>query len=565
MELSNYAQEIIESRYLWENEKTWNDLVDRVSRECAKNEQKDQEKWYEAFKYAIGNMYFIPAGRILRNLGKLRPSTSNCNVLSIEDNIESIGETLKNFLIIASHGGGTGINFSPLRPKGAPLKTKGGFSSGLVSFIEMFNNCGERIETGGSRRGAGIALCDISHPEVIDFINAKIKHNKLNQFNISVIINTSFIKAVENNEDWEFKFVGKSYGKTRAREIWNLILKNMLEHSEPGLINWDNLKKNNSYYFSPITCVNPCGEVGLGNLETCNLASLVLPFFISNKNTNWQKLSETIKTIVRFLDNIIDLSYYPIVGQEIAVKNARRIGVGTMGLADFLFIKEIRYGSDRSINEIERLYKFIRDEVYIASIELAIERGTFPKYNRSDYTDASFIKKLPPKIRMMIKDHGIRHVSSLSCQPTGTSSLIPGVVGGIEPLPYKGYIRKDGVGERIYVHPLNKTSANEEWFVDSYDLKPEEHLDVQSVIQKYTDGGISKTILVPADTTEKKLSKILLEFINDIKGCTLYRDESREKQVYYRMSDKEIKDYLNTAETELDATDVDCKDGTCDI
>jgi len=565
VELSNYAQEIIESRYLWENEKTWSDLVDRVSRECAKNEQKDQEKWYEAFKYAIENMYFIPAGRILRNLGKLRPSTSNCNVLSIEDNIESIGETLKNFLIIASHGGGTGVNFSNLRPKGAPLKTKGGTSSGLVSFIGMFNECGKRIETGGQRRSAGMALCDVSHPEVIDFINAKVEHNQLDQFNISVIVNSIFLRAVEENKNWEFKFAGKTYGDMKARELWSMILKNMLEHSEPGIINWDNLRKNNSYYFSPIEATNPCGELPLDNKGVCNLAALNLTRFLFNRNTNWQKLSEVIKIAVRFLDNIVDLAYYPVDGQEIVVKNARRIGLGTMGLADYLFAKEVRYGSDRSLIEIERLYKFIRDEAYITSIELAQEKGAFPKYSRSEYASSSFIRKLPTKIRLMIKEYSIRNCVILAAQPTGTSSLIPGVVGGIEPLPYKGYIRKDGIGERIYVHPLNKINSRDDWFVDSYDLKPEEHLEVQIAVQKFIDSGVSKTIILPANATEKGLSKILLEAIWDLKGITIYRDESREKQVYYRMNDKEIKDYLSIAETELDTTDVDCKDGTCEI
>jgi len=1356
MELSANAQKIAESRYFWDNETKWDHLAERICRENAKNEGDKAEKYYGEFYSIIEPLDFIPAGRILRNLGKLRPSTSNCNFLPLEDSIESIGETLKNYLIISSYGGGNGIDFSALRPKGAPLITKGGNSSGLVSFMEIFNHAGKRIETGGARRSAGIALCHISHPEIREFINAKIKHNKLTQFNISVIVDSGFLKAVEEDNEWDLKFAGKVYETVRARELWDMILNNMLEHSEPGLINWDNLRKNNSYYFSPIRGVNPCvtgntlvavadgrgnvpikqladegkdvpvfcsdsnnnvtvrlmrnpritgykerilkitlndgsiirctenhgilmldgtykradelkendrlhhavkfhasfkdvflransrsqdyvwwnvgkstnkaehriiaefnlgrklkpgeivhhndfnglnnewvnlepmlkkdhdklhaqdmlgrnnpvnrfpeknwlikqnwsgknngrwtgltpeeifqiaidlmrnigrkvtkdewqkycktnsipwsncafgkyksassmlkaaakeagvymkgyelkayrkflvlkdttdldvffengsiwvnkqcencgrifsvkwhrreqsycstrcagtskaaflgqvkyamekgykhrmmnynivsieedgyedvyngtvdefhnfyvmvsesktengkkkfnyinnlqcGELPLEEFGCCNLGALVLPHFIINKNTDWKKLSRTIKIAVRFMDNVIDLAYYPIPQQEIVVKNARRIGLGTMGLADYLFMKEIRYGSERAIAEVEKLYRFIRDEAYIASVELAKEKGAFPKYNRIDYASASFVRKLPAKIRMLIKENSIRNVTLTTAAPTGclvdgtlisseigtkrikekkkinlrvgrgrnstksdfkdvhikayydqgiaktksiktkhgyklqgtfdhkvrvltdgngyswkslgdiekgdlvvlkkgflydkrqtwlsdhkaellgyymadgwwtvngrshrlyfetsnnneaeyisnliyksfgdvfkikvykrdrldsksvrleignkqlydwfqkhgcikygainafipdiilsgslnniisfisgyhrgnghirkednrigfttisetmanqiqtillglgfvshlketkennsiiegrevfargkayrisvnrynsvkllkllynidvslpkngdreliiltpdelmhfnsqhlsytkdrfssnnnvicttkanyisridsmnwfvkndlcfdvvsetnvydnmhvndleiyedshtyiangfithnTTSLLADVVGGIEPLPFKGYLRSDRVSDRIYIHPLCKEHYDSEWFVDSYDLKPEEHLEMQSTIAKYLDGSVSKTILLPKSSTAEDLSKILLEYIYDLKGVTVYRDESREKQVYYRMSRKEKRD-----------------------
>ena len=566
MELSDNARKIAEARYFWDNEKGWGDLADRICRENAKKE-REYNKYYEEFYSIIEPMDFIPAGRILRNLGKLRPSTSNCNFLPLEDSIESIGETIKNYLIISSYGGGNGIDFSALRPKDAPLITKGGNSSGLVSFMEIFNYAGKRIETGGQRRSAGIALCHISHPEIKEFINAKIKHNKLTQFNISVIVDSSFLKAVEEDNGWDLKFAGRVYETVRARDLWNMILDNMLEHSEPGLINWDNLRKNNSYSFSPVRGVNPCGELPLEEFGCCNLGALVLPHFIVNKNTNWQKLSRAIKIAVRFMDNIIDLAYYPIPQQEIVVKNARRIGLGTTGLADYFFMKEIRYGSERAVAEIEKLYRFIRDEAYIASAELAREKGAFPKYNRIDYSSASFIRKLPAKIRMFIKENSIRNVTLLTAAPTGTTSLLADVVSGIEPLPFKGYLRSDRVGDRIYVHPLCKDHYNDEWFVDSYDLKPEEHLEMQSVIAKYLDGSVSKTILLPESSTVKDLSEMLLEYIYDLKGVTVYRDKSREKQVYYRLDKEEIEKYLKegNVSTSLSDEDAQCKSGACEI
>lgn len=566
-ELSEYGTEIAKDRYFWSNENTWMDLTTRVSRENVKNERNDQDKWYEEFYDIIGNMYFIPGGRILRNIGKLKPSTSNCNFLSIGDSIESIGETLANYMTISSYGGGTGLNFSTLRPKGATLVTKGGKSTGMLSFLEIFDYAGQRIETGGQRRAAGICLLDVSHPEIIDFINAKVKHDKLTQFNISVIITSSFLKAVESNDSWEFKFAGKSFGSMMARDLWNLILTNMLEHGEPGLVNWDNLRKNNTYSFSQIEGTNPCSELPLENLGVCNLGSLVLPNFITGKRTDWQKLSRVIKLSVRYLDNIIDLAYYPITGQEIVVKNARRLGLGTMGLSDYLFTKEIRYGSEQSLVEIDKLYKFIRDEAYIASCELAKEKGAFPKFDKVDFMNASFVRKLPLKIRRMIKEYSIRNSVLITSPPTGSTSLLAGVVSGIEPLPFRGYKRVDGVGERVYVHPLCKTSFNEEWFVDSTDLKPEDHLEVQALIQKYSCNGVSKTVLIPENMTVDNLSEVLLEAIKDLKGVAVYRDNSRKEQIYYKLSKKEIREYIDKSDTfkELDADDVSCKDGMCEI
>jgi ribonucleoside-diphosphate reductase alpha chain len=408
-------------------------------------------------------------------------------------------------------------------------------------------------------------MCFVGHPEIFDFINAKTVEGRLDQFNISVIVNNEFLKKVEANADWNLKFAGKLYKTVKAREIWSLILKNMLEHAEPGLINWDNLVKNNSYYFSPIAGVNPCGELPLENYGVCNLGALNLPRFIVQKNVNLQRLAAVIRTAVRFLDNVIDLAYYPISQQESVVKNARRIGLGTMGLADYLFMKNLRYGSEDSLTEVERLYKFIRNEAYLASIELAKEKGAFPMYNKLDFTSASFVRKLPAKIRMEIKEYTIRNSTLLAAAPTGTTSLLAGVVGGIEPLPYKGYIRKDGVSERTYIHPLCKDNYDQPWFVDSYGLKPEDHLEIQTIIQKYVDSGVSKTIIMPEKAGAKKLSDLLLEYIYDLKGVTVYRDGSRKEEVYTRLNRKEVFERLEDASSEMDEIDQSCATGACEL
>jgi len=567
VELSENAYEILKARYLWDTETSWEDLVNRVCSEVAKNERSDQERWFEEFKSIMLPMYFVPAGRILRNIGKLKPSTSNCNFLPIEDSIESIFDTLKHYGIISSYGGGSGINFSSLRPKGTLLVTKGGHSSGMISFIEMFNFCGKYIETGGQRRSAAIGLCDISHPEIFDFIKAKSIEGRLDQFNISVILNKVFLNAVETDDIWELKFAGKVYEKIKARELWHMILTNMLEHAEPGLINWDNLKKNNSYSFAPIAGVNPCGEIGLENWGVCNLGAVVLPKLLVNKNLNRKLLSKVIRIAIRFMDNIIDIAYYPIPQQDQVVKNARRIGLGTMGLADYLFMKQIRYGSEQCLDELNRLYSFIRNEAYIASSDLAKEKGAFPKYDKLAFSNASFVKKLPASIRLLIKEQAIRNTTLLSAQPTGTTALLADVVGGIEPLPFKGYRRVDGVGERVYISPFASENYDADWFVDSCDLRPEEHLEVQAILQKYIDSAVSKTIILPKDSTVDDLSKFLLEWIYDLKGVCVYRDESREKQVYYRLNRDEIKKALkdSTVSSSLSEEDITCKDGTCEI
>lgn len=567
MDLSTNAHAVATSRYFWDNENTWEDLAVRVSREIAKLERDPltfQREYYEA----LMELDFIPAGRILRNIGKLKPSTSNCNFLPIDDNIESIAETLKNYLIISSYGGGTGINFSALRPKGTPLTTKGGASSGLVSFIEMFNDAGKRLETGGQRRAAGIGLCAVSHPEIEDFIAAKVEHDRLNQFNISVTIDDSFLLAVENDDDWDLKFAGKVYRTVKARGLWNNILDNMLKHSEPGIINWSRLSRNNSYYFSPIRGCNPCGEVPLGDYEVCNLLSLNLVNFIGGKRTNWQKLEKSIYLAVRFLDNVIDLSFYPIANQENVVKNARRIGLGVMGLGDYLYRKEVRYGADASLLEIERLFRFIRDTAYRASIQLAKERGAFPKYERSQYTKSTFVKKLPAKIRMEIKEHGIRNCTIVTCPPTGSTSLLPEVSSGIEPIISKAYLRQDGVSNRIYIHPTYKEIVQNggdkpEWLVDSFDLKPEDHLEVQTVINKYVDNAVSKTINLPEKTTVNDLSRLLLEFAYDLKGVTIYRDGTRDCQPITPLKHKEIIKHIKDSDSTPE--EVECRSGACEL
>ena len=573
--LSDNALSIASKRYFMPGE-TWESCSRRVGEEVGRVENGNALKYVEEFSEMIYNMDFLPGGRILRNTRRARGSLFNCYVLPIGDSIEEIGQFMKDSLILWSEGGGVGCNYSSLRPRGTPIKGKGGASSGPVSFLESSDALANTIESGGSRRAAALACMHVSHPDVLEFIDAKLIHGKLKHYNLSVAVDEDFLLAVEADKAWKFKFAQQDYGAMSARAIWDKITKNMVESAEPGLLHWKNLQSNNSYYFDPILCCNPCGEVALGSYGVCDLGSIVLPNFVKGRTTtNWKKMEQTLRLAVRFLDNIIDINKYVLKEIDISAHNGRRVGVGVMGLAEYLFAKKLRYGSKDAVLEIERLMRFIRDVVYDASINLAVEKGAFPKFDPIQYGKAHFIRSLPAATRMAIKKHGTRNVSLMAIAPTGTISLLPEATSGIEPLFRKAYLRSDRVSERMYVHPLYREvleSNNEEeikdWFVDTDDLKASDHFETQSVIQKYVDGAISKTINLPKGTTADELSALTLEYINDLKGVTVYVDGSREEQILNKVSEQAVKEYLKSEQKVISSADeetVNCATGSCEI
>jgi ribonucleoside-diphosphate reductase alpha chain len=301
------------------------------------------------------------------------------------------------------------------------------------------------------------------------------------------------------------------------------------------------------------------------------LGSLVLPNFITGTiNTNWKKLEETIKLAVRFLDDVIEVNKYVLKDIDIKAHNSRRIGLGVMGLAEYLFAKKLKYGSPKAIAEIERLMRFIRDVTYETLVELAEEKGAFPKFDPIPYGKASFIRKLPASLRMAIKKKGVRCVTGLAIAPTGTISLIADATSGIEPLFRKAYMRHDRVGSRMYVHPLYKDfllSGDElpDWYVDTDDLNPSDHFEVQVAVQKYVDGAVSKTINMPAGTTTDQLSSLMLEYIHDLKGVTVYVDGCREGQILNPVLEEEVLEYLEKSDTSDDMEVPQCATGVCEL
>ena len=570
-ELSENALQVAQSRYFMEGE-DWEECCKRVATTVAKNESADNEGiWRDKFAEMIFNMKAIPGGRILRNAGSRLNKIFNCHVLELADSIESIGRFLHMALVLNAEGGGVGCN-PQLRPKGAIIKGKGGESSGAISFLEVISTVLDIIDSGGNRRSGCLPILDISHPETEAFIEAKSNLDSLNNFNISVGVTNDFLDAVEQKKKWSLSFAGKEYKQVWAVDIFDKIIANMLSNGEPGIVNLDKMRTNNSWYFSSIESLNLCGELALSKNQSCSLGSLVLPSFLTqNGSTRWEELADTIQTLVRFLDNTLDVNNYSFPEMQEATLSCRRIGVGVMGLGDYLFSKKVRYGSSAGLDKTEELVKFMRNEIYKASIELAKEKGPFPGFSEWPYTKAKFIKKLPTRIRMDIKKYGIRQCTTMAFAPAGTISLVANTTSGVEPLPMKAYIRKDRVGERIYIHPtykellLNKEEIPKH-FVDAFDLSAEEHFETTVAIQRLNDSAISKTQLLPKDTDHEQLKEWILEYARDLVGITVYVDGSRKDQILNRLTKDEALKYINKqTKDSLIVEDVECTRGTCEL
>jgi len=570
-ELSENALQVAQSRYFMEGE-NWEENCKRVATAIAKNENKDNEGiWRDKFTEMIFDLKAIPGGRILRNAGSKLNKIFNCHVLELADSIESIGRFLHMALVLNAEGGGVGCN-PQLRPKGAKIKGKGGESTGVISFLKAISIVLDTVESGGSRRSGLLPILDISHPETEAFIEAKSNSDALNNFNISVGVTNEFLDAVERKKKWTFTFAGEEYGQVWAVDLFDKIVSNMLTSGEPGIVNLDKMRTNNSWYFSPIESLNLCGELSLSKNQSCSLGSLVLPSFLTpNGSTRWEELADTIQTLVRFLDNTLDVNNYSFPEMYEATQSCRRIGIGCMGLGDYLFSKKVRYGSSAGLDKTEELVKFMRNEIYKASIELAKEKGPFPGFSEWPYTKAKFIKKLPARIRMDIKKYGIRQTTSMAFAPAGTISLIANTTSGIEPLPMKAYIRKDRVGERVYIHPtykellLNKEEIPN-YFVDAFDLSPENHFETTVSIQRLNDSSISKTQLLPKGTKHEQLKEWILEYARDLVGITVYVDGSRKDQILNRLTKDEALKYINKqTEDSLTVEDVQCARGTCEL
>lgn len=581
MKLAGIREQVFLDRYSLKDEKgapiekTPDKMWRRVSKSIASLEKKDsQKKWEEKFYSIMEDFKFVPGGRILSGAGTgYKVTFYNCFVIpSPKDSRDGILETLKQMVEIMARGGGVGINLSSLRPRGARVKKVNGFSSGPCNWAELFSVATrDIIQQGGTRRGALMLMLWDWHPDIEEFITVKKDLAKINGANLSVCVSDKFMEAVKNDEDWHLLFPDTSdkeydtkwqgyldewqkMGKRvkihktiKARYLWNLICESAWKSAEPGVVFMERYNKwFNNWYFNKINCVNPCGEEGLPPWGVCNLCSINLAALVKDGEMDYKTLEEIARIGVRFQDNVIDADSYvfPQI-KEVQQNGERRIGLGTMGLGDALIKMKIRYGSPDSLKVINKIYSLIRDAAYASSVEIAKEKGPFPKFEASKHLKGHFIKKLPKKIRDGIKKYGIRNSVLLQQAPTGSTSLLAGVSSGIEPVYEFSFIRRDRLGEHKLYHPLfedwKKAHPGDPippYFVSANDLIPEEHVRVQAAIQEYVDASISKTVNAPNAHTVDDVKKLYMQAYElGCKGITYMREGSRPG-VLERISEK---------------------------
>lgn len=548
-------------------EETWK----RVARGIAAIENKDKRAyWRKEFYRIMEDFKFVPGGRILSGAGTdYQVTYFNCFVIpNPKDSRHGILESLGQLVEIQARSGGVGLNLSSLRPKGARVKKVNGTSSGPVNWATLFSVATHDIvQQGGSRRGATMLMLWDWHPDIEEFITVKQDLTKINGANLSVCISDEFMEAVKSDKDWDliypdladstydeswdgdiygWKRAGKKvivYKTVKARELWDLICTAAWQSAEPGLhfLGRSN-KQSNTYYFEKLLATNPCGEQPLGAWAVCNLGAMNLSAYVKDYTPgkkgkfDFESFGKDVKSAMRFMDNVIESTFYFYKENEKVAKEIRRTGLGIMGIGDALIKMQIRYGSDESLPVIEKIFKTLRDNAYDASSEIAKEKGAFPKFDRDKYLKGHHIKALPEKIRNKISANGIRNAVLLTIAPTGTTSLVAGVSSGIEPVYEFSFKRKWRGGEEMMYHPLyeswmkeNPDKEKPDYFVSANDLTPLDHTKVQAVAQQYIDSSISKTVNAPNSHTVEDVKELYMAAYDmGLKGITYMRDGSRQ-------------------------------------
>ena len=523
------------------------DTLARVAMAAASAEPSDQRwKWAFDFAGALAGHRFLPAGRILAGAGTERHVTLfNCFVMgAIPDSMDGIFSHLREAALTLQQGGGIGYDFSTLRPRGAEVRGVGADASGPVSFMEVWDAMCRTIMSAGSRRGAMMATLACDHPDIEAFVDAKRTPGRLTMFNLSVLASDAFMEAVSRDAEWPLKFDGRVYRTVRARGLWDRIMRATYETAEPGVVFIDRINaENNLAYCETIRATNPCGEQPLPPYGACllgsiNLAKLVRHPFDADAEVDEEALERLTHTAVRFLDNVIDISRFPLPEQRAEALAKRRIGLGVTGLADALIFCRTRYGSQESLWRIERWLARLNHAAYAASVQIAKGKGSFPLFDADEYLARPNIRRLPQSIREGIAEHGVRNALLTSIAPTGTISLFAGnVSSGIEPVFAYTYARKvlrpDGTQseELVEDYALRAFSARfgaetplPDYFVSAQTLTPDDHLAVQSAAQKYIDSSISKTINVPVDISFEAFEGVYRKaYASGCKGCTTYR------------------------------------------
>lgn len=511
---------------------------------------KDSDEHFQVCQSILLDQRFLPAGRIQASVGAARSTTAfNCYVSdTIEDDSYSIFTRLGEAFQTMRLGGGDGFDFSTLRPRGAPIKKLGSTSSGPIPFMKVWDAMCQTVKSAGHRRGAMMATMRIDHPDIEEFITCKQQPGVLTNFNISVCITDKFMEAVDNNGDFDLMFKGVVYDTVSARMLWNKIMRNTWDHAEPGVLFIDKInQKNNMYYCEEIASTNPCGEQPLPPNGACLLGSFNLTkycklreyvediyserYYEMKEYFDYGRLIEDIKPIVRMMDNVIDNTVYPLEAQKEEAQDKRRMGLGITGFANACTFLGLKYGSEESLILLEKVMTTLRDYSYMASIELAKEKGTFPAYDRDKYVKSQFIKTLPLDVQADIATYGIRNSHLLSIAPTGTISLWAGnISSGIEPVFEHAYMRNvyilDGTIKKFYLEDY----AYHEWGIKgevSGEVSVKEHIDVLCTASRLVDSACSKTCNVGDDITFEEFKEVYkMAYKGGASGCTTYRPAS---------------------------------------
>ncbi|HET9946659.1 MAG TPA: adenosylcobalamin-dependent ribonucleoside-diphosphate reductase [Patescibacteria group bacterium] len=566
-------------------EHTPEDTWKRVAWGVAQNEKPTlRKKWEGEFLDVLTDFKFVPGGRILSGAGtNYQVTYFNCFVIpSPKDSREGILESLKQLVEIQSRSGGVGLNLSSLRPRGARVKKVNGTSSGPVTWAGLFSYAThDVVQQGGTRRGATMLMLWDWHPDIEEFITVKEDLTKINGANLSVCISDAFMEAVKEDRDWELKYpditdpeydakwdgeldkwiaLGKKvtvYKTVKARYLWDLICTAAWRSAEPGLHFMERSnKRSNTWYFERLVATNPCGEQPLGPWAVCNLGAMNLSAYVKDANLaqdkpgwfDYESFGKDVKVAMRFLDNVIDQTFYFFKENEEVAKDIRRTGLGIMGLGDALIKMHLPYGSEESLPVIEKIFQALRDNAYEASADIAKEKGAFPKFNKAKYLKGYHIKNLPKALQKKIGEQGIRNAVLLTIAPTGTTSLVSGVSSGVEPVYEFSFKRKWRGGEDMVYHPLfeewknaHATEERPNYFVSANDLTPMEHVRVQAVAQDYIDSSISKTVNAPnSHTVDDVKTLYMAAYDYGLKGVTYMRDGSRQG-IFERVEEKKEK------------------------
>jgi ribonucleoside-diphosphate reductase alpha chain len=536
-----YSATIFKDRYALTPDETWEQAAARIAKQMSLAEHTDKQRHYEsAFNSIIVDNLFVPGGRIWYNSGRNNPQLLNCFVLNNElDSKEGWGNIAKETIITSMTGGGCGTDFSDVRPRGASIGDKAGTSPGSVELMRLIDGCAEPIRAGGDRRVALMFSLDLDHPDVEEFLDAKLQKGELTHANVSVRCKrmSDFVKAVKEDGDWELSWKGKYKKTIKAKPLWEKIVKNAYNCAEPGLLNWELVEnESNIWYIEALATTNPCGEIALSPYDCCCLGHLVLPRFVRGSTIEWSLLADTVRTGVRFLDNVLTVNNYPIPEMRDKSHKLRRIGLGTTGLADALAMLGFRYGAEDGNKFVDKIYKFIAKIAYEASVMLAVEKGMFPACQPLKHVESGFMKRMPHKIRSLVKEHGIRNCCLLTQAPTGTVSILSGnCSSGIEPMFAPCYDRRywdeDVRKTQLVFHPLfeqfMKEGKDVSHFIGSQDISVRDHMELQSIVQKWVDNAVSKTINMAADYPQEEMAALWLEYLPKLKGTTFYREGTR--------------------------------------